>query len=408
MSSVAVPVLPLARPESAAALRRQLECALADRIPAAFTVHDRTPEMASSGIAAIDELTGGLPRGALTEVCGRTSSGRTTVLLAALAAATQRGEACALVDVNDAFDPESAAAAGVDLRKLLWVRCEGKRQKAKGKNPEKAPRGFTRRNADSRKSPKQRNPDRKLAPPAIDIGIWGYGDLEEMQRIRGSSRPVQDKPLAVGHWPLAVQDHYERHPETHRPVNTPRDEHWIRRRPTANGQWPTAPVFGSAYARLDRALRAADLLLSGGGFGLVAIDLADVPAQAARRVPLVSWFRFRRAVENTPAVLLAITPQPVTQSCASLLMETKQSTLSIQQPAKPLSMDDCRLPMEQTSTSDRLNPQSAILDLQCPVPAHARLLGGFGIAVEVIRAPMRRKPPRSTRAEFAAAAEWAG
>src|SRR5882672_822438 len=81
------------------------------------------PEMVSSGIPAIDALTGGLPRGCLTEICGSASSGRTSMLLAALAAATQRQEACALVDVNDAFDPASAAAAGVDFTRLLWVRC---------------------------------------------------------------------------------------------------------------------------------------------------------------------------------------------------------------------------------------------------------------------------------------------
>jgi hypothetical protein len=61
--------------------------------------------MVSSGIAAIDALTGGLPRGCLTEICGPASSGRTTVLLAALAAATRRGEFCVVVDASDALDP---------------------------------------------------------------------------------------------------------------------------------------------------------------------------------------------------------------------------------------------------------------------------------------------------------------
>ena len=81
------------------------------------------PEMASSGIAALDALTGGLPRGCLTEIFGPASSGRTTVLLAALAAATRREEFCALVDASDALDPQSAATSGVDLDRLLWVRC---------------------------------------------------------------------------------------------------------------------------------------------------------------------------------------------------------------------------------------------------------------------------------------------
>ncbi|MGA9811508.1 MAG: hypothetical protein WBQ64_01950 [Terriglobales bacterium] len=81
------------------------------------------PEMVSSGIREIDELAGGLPRGCLSEICGPASSGRTSVLLAALAAATRRQEACALVDTTDALDAVSAAAAGVDLGRLLWIRC---------------------------------------------------------------------------------------------------------------------------------------------------------------------------------------------------------------------------------------------------------------------------------------------
>ncbi|MGA7930611.1 MAG: hypothetical protein WCA20_32015, partial [Candidatus Sulfotelmatobacter sp.] len=82
-----------------------------------------TPEMVSSGIAAMDALTGGLPRGCLTEICGPASSGRTTLLLAALAAATRRGEFCAVVDASDALDPQSVAAARVEWERLLWVRC---------------------------------------------------------------------------------------------------------------------------------------------------------------------------------------------------------------------------------------------------------------------------------------------
>ncbi|HXM61094.1 MAG TPA: hypothetical protein VN950_09560 [Terriglobales bacterium] len=89
-----------------------------------------TPLMVSSGIREIDALTGGLPRGCLTEICGPASSGRTSVLLAALAAATQRHEVCALVDISDAFNPHSAAAAGVNFEKLLWVRCGMRLQKS--------------------------------------------------------------------------------------------------------------------------------------------------------------------------------------------------------------------------------------------------------------------------------------
>ena len=56
------------------------------------------------------------------------------------------------------------------------------------------------------------------------------------------------------------------------------------------------------WAKLDQALKATDLLLQSGGFGLIVIDLGDIPADQARRIPLTSWFRFRRVIENTPEI----------------------------------------------------------------------------------------------------------
>src|SRR5947208_16609433 len=82
-----------------------------------------SPECVPSGVASLDTATGGLPRGCLTEIFGPASSGRTSLLLSILAEATAREEVCALVDSEDAFHPHSAAAAGVQLTRLLWVRC---------------------------------------------------------------------------------------------------------------------------------------------------------------------------------------------------------------------------------------------------------------------------------------------
>src|SRR6201988_209579 len=158
-----------------AALRLQVETALAGRVSAPFTYRDRkVVEMVSAAIPEIDSLTGGLPRGGLTEICGPPCSGRTSLLLAALASRTAEAEACALVDGRDGFDPHAAEAAGVELKQLLWVRCRN----------------------------------------------------------------------------------------------------------------------------IDQALRATDLLLQGGGFGLIALDLSDLPPETIRHVPLHVWFRFRRAVED--------------------------------------------------------------------------------------------------------------
>ena len=113
---------PLARVQSAIK-NRQSKISPASVTPASQLTIRPAPEMVSSGVPAIDALTGGLPRGCLTEICGPASSGRTTLLLAALAAATRRGEFCVVVDASDALDPQSAADAGVELERLLWVRC---------------------------------------------------------------------------------------------------------------------------------------------------------------------------------------------------------------------------------------------------------------------------------------------
>jgi hypothetical protein len=74
----------------------------------------------------------------------------------------------------------------------------------------------------------------------------------------------------------------------------------------------------------ERALKAADLIVQAGGFGLVVMDLADVPRLAARRIPLTSWFRLRRAVEDTPTALVAVGRESYARSCASLTLEFGQ------------------------------------------------------------------------------------
>jgi hypothetical protein len=82
--------------------------------------------LASTGDAALDAtLGGGLRRGHLSEITGAPSSGRSTIAIGALAAAAERGEAVALVDTCDAFDPPAAAAHGLALPRLLWIRESG-------------------------------------------------------------------------------------------------------------------------------------------------------------------------------------------------------------------------------------------------------------------------------------------
>ena len=70
---------------STATLRARLESALPERLSSALLLRERAaPLTVSTGVAALDALTGGLPRGALSEIAGPASSGRTGVMLAAL------------------------------------------------------------------------------------------------------------------------------------------------------------------------------------------------------------------------------------------------------------------------------------------------------------------------------------
>jgi hypothetical protein len=112
----------LARADLESLLRtRQLDRTLTTALPPV----DPRDEYAigPTGVAPLDEaLEGGFPRGQLSEIVGARSSGRASLLMRLLAAATARGELVALVDALDMLDVESAAAAGIDLSRLLWVR----------------------------------------------------------------------------------------------------------------------------------------------------------------------------------------------------------------------------------------------------------------------------------------------
>jgi len=181
----------------------QLREAIEARFQMPLEIRNRPEtELLPTGIAAVDDLiAGGIPKGTLSEICGAESSGRTALLFALLSGATRRGECCAWIDAAGVFDPASAAEAGVDLERVLWVNCGG---------------------------------------------------------------------------------------------------------------------------NAEHALKAVDLVIQAGGFGLVVIDLADTPDKEARRIPLASWFRLRHAAERTGAALVAVSRQLNARSCSALQIEMRR------------------------------------------------------------------------------------
>jgi hypothetical protein len=164
--------------------------------------------VAASGVTALDAvLGGGLPRGQLSSMAGPCSSGRTTLLLQALGAATRRGEWVALVDAFDRADPGSMTRAGLVHERVLWVRGQS-----------------------------------RTAAPAV--------------AGRGADQGVV------------------------------------------------------------RALRAWHLVVQAGGFGVVALDLADASPAVLGRVPFTTWLRAQRALVGTDTAGLVLAPRPVAPSAA--------------------------------------------------------------------------------------------
>jgi hypothetical protein len=240
--------------------KKGIKLTLADRFGDVFERHERRPlEVFPTGIHEIDELLYGLPRGAITELHGPASSGKTSLMLAALANATALEEICAIVDCDDTLDLTAAAQAGVDFKRTLWVRC--------------------------------------------------------------------------GH-------------------------------------------------SLERAFKAVDLILHAGGFGFIALNLCDVPAKVVRRVISSWWFRFRRAIEDTPTALIVLTPVAAVRSCATLVLELENegavwpSTLSLVSE----NSNSGFTAGDELPSGLSLVPQG-IVTKQHPAQAHAHFLQAMQIVV---------------------------
>jgi len=111
---------------------------------------------------------------------------------------------------------------------------------------------------------------------------------------------------------------------------------------------------------------------------MIVLDLGDIPAHSARRIPLASWFRFRRAIERTPTALLVVEQQPIAGSCSSVLIKVSR---------KKLSAVSSQLPGNR--------------------PTHAELFDKFEITAELLRSRLDRKPVRSAVTSFESRSAWA-
>jgi RecA/RadA recombinase len=241
-----------------------------------------------TGIDSIDALLeGGLPVGALTEIVGAESSGRTSLALSSIAQLTAAGKVCAWVDVNDMLKPECAAAAGIALPYLLWVRCGIIRQSLHA-----PPARFEL-------------PQSCLVRPEPIKGLHGGGCgthprqesksvAQALEGFFGTEKPTRDS-IASAHQPS-----FNKTAQAAQPASS------------------GAPL--SPWARIEQALKVTDLLLQGGGFSAVVLDMASMPAKYTSRIPRAHWFRYRAAAEHSRSCVLLLSQHACANSSAGLVL----------------------------------------------------------------------------------------
>jgi len=284
-------------PSASLLLRTQIEAALADRIPSALTPPPRPIRpVTATGVPEIDAvLEGGLPLGAITEMVGPESSGHTSVAFSFIAQMTKAGKVCAWVDVSSTFHPESAAASGIDLGRLLWVRC------GMQATPERKP-----------SQPALTLPEKYFVRSPIKKRLHGGGcGRHPRNEVKGLADAVSGllRPEAIA--PRCAE--LQRRIRADREIFTPQPLSTATRSNVRIS--PTKP-----WARIEQALRVADLLLQAGGFSAIVLDMASIAPEHASRVPLATWFRYRAAAERTQAVFLLLTQHSCAKSSGELLL----------------------------------------------------------------------------------------
>lgn len=316
---------------TAAHLRQQIEASLAARIPSALTPPPRVIRpTAPTGIAALDEaLNGGLPIGAITELTGPECSGRTSLALSFIARLTKDNRVCAWVDVSDALHPESADASGIDLNHLLWIRCgppavqlplPGIDDFSFRPDPE-----FAQASKAGAEEPAVQVA-RSRVPHIPAVGMW------ESRAARSGSAAVITSAPPIRHDYLAPRccepmPKVRRHSRETLPQPPTRNQKLETRNPKPDPHPAPSTLYPrkKPYSRLDQALRATDLLLQGGGFSAIVLDLGGIAPEFALRVPLATWFRYRAAAERTHASVLLLTQHPCSKSSAGLVLHCQPS-----------------------------------------------------------------------------------
>jgi hypothetical protein len=267
---------------------------------------------------------------------------------------TQTGKVCAWIDVSNSLHPESAAAVGMDLSRLLWVRC-----------------GVPARNQQQTSTNGFALPEKYLIPSPIKKGLHGGGfGPHPRHEVKGLSVAVSEflKPEAIA-------------PRCAEPQRRVRTEREVFEPNALQLPVPKSPsvISGKLWARIEQALRVMDLLLQGGGFSCLVLDLGSIAPEYALRVPLATWFRYRAAAERSQASILLLTQRACAKSSAALVLRL--------QPGSSLR--------EETTVFTGVE--------YCVEVARERFLAASSNVI-----PLRKPPQKATEARWQSRTTWAG
>jgi hypothetical protein len=271
-------------------LRRQIEQTLAAKGGARLQLAPRlVRDGAGTGFAGLDAaLPGGFPIGGTTEIVGSRSSGRATIAAAYLAERTREGLVCAWVDVGGDLSPEAAAANGVDLARVLWVRCGGNERNAE--DGEAARRTLR---ADLRLVGYGR--DKTIGTPGV--ANRPLGEVRTVQ-VSEDRMPKRRGSAVMQSRPAILPSRYEQERKPGAAVGL---------QVVQSGARAIAPAK-KPWGRLEQGIKSVDLLVQAGGFGAIVFDMGGIGSEFARKIPLATWFRWRAALERTRTSLLVLSP----------------------------------------------------------------------------------------------------
>jgi hypothetical protein len=306
-----------------------------------------------TGIDALDELLeGGFPVGAVTEMVGGECTGKTSIALSFLSRITAAGKLCAWIDASNTFDPASAASVGVDLKRLLWVRCR------------------VQESAVTQQTKQFTLPAACFAPKPVTKGLHGGGHgTHPRSEVKGLSAAVDGF--------LSNEAVVARCAE---PISKPRPtQKSFESSLVSTTATMRSPRRACAYDAIEQAIQSADLLIQTGGFSALVLDLGGIKPEFAARVELSTWHRYRIASEKMQSSIVLLSQYACAKSSSELQLRL-------------FPMEDTR---EERTVFNGLNARVEVL--------RRRFTGTPANLV-----PMRKPPQRASEACWSQRASWVG